>query len=89
MRTGHAGITLIELVLVVALIALLGSIGIPAYSAYAQRTRIVRAVSDIGVLSLQLHRWQAATGRLPEVLSEADLDGLLAFGATPARGSSG
>ena len=54
---------------------LLGSFAIPAFTGYVERSRVARAVSDIGTLSLQLYRWQQDTNALPANLAEAGLDG--------------
>jgi general secretion pathway protein G len=63
---------------VVALLAaalLLGSFAIPAFSGYVERSRVARAVSDIGTLSLQLYRWERDNRALPASLAEAGLRG--------------
>jgi general secretion pathway protein G len=63
---------------VIALVAgalLLGSFAIPAFTGYIERSRVARAVSDIGTLSLQLYRWERDTSTLPATLAEAGLGG--------------
>jgi general secretion pathway protein G len=63
---------------VIALVAgalLLGSFAIPAFTGYIERSRVARAVSDIGTLSLQLYRWERDTSTLPTTLAEAGLSG--------------
>ena len=54
---------------------LLGSFAIPAFTGYVERSRVARAVSDIGTLSLQLYRWERDTSTLPASLAEAGLGG--------------
>jgi general secretion pathway protein G len=54
---------------------LLGSFAIPAFNGYVERSRVARAVSDIGTLSLQLYRWQRDKNTLPANLAEAGLGG--------------
>jgi len=54
--------------------ALIGaSFAVPAFSGYLQRSRVTRAVSDIGTISLQLHRWQRDARTLPASLAEAGI----------------
>jgi general secretion pathway protein G len=64
-----------DLIVVVAGALLLGSFAIPAFSGYIERSRVARAVSDIGTLSLQLYRWERDTNTLPATLAEAGLGG--------------
>ncbi len=67
------GFTLIELVVVLAAIVVLGSLAIPAFNSYVERSRVARAVSDIGTVSLQLYRWQLNTRSFPATLAEAGI----------------
>jgi general secretion pathway protein G len=53
----------------------LGSFAIPAFNGYVERSRVARAVSDIGTISLHLYRWQRDTSTLPANLAEAGLGG--------------
>ncbi|HSG66242.1 MAG TPA: prepilin-type cleavage/methylation domain-containing protein [Gammaproteobacteria bacterium] len=69
--------TLIELMLVVALTGLLAAVAYPSYTGYIERSRISRAVGDIGAMSLQLARWRASFGDFPPTLAAAGLDGRL------------
>ncbi|HUQ50657.1 MAG TPA: prepilin-type cleavage/methylation domain-containing protein [Gammaproteobacteria bacterium] len=62
-----------DLIAVLAGVLLLGSFAIPAFNGYVERSRVARAVSDIGTLSLQLYRWQKDTSTLPSSLAEAGL----------------
>ncbi len=64
-----------DLVALLAGVLLLSSFAIPAFSGYIERSRVARAVSDIGTLSLQLYRWERDTNRLPTSLAEAGLGG--------------
>jgi general secretion pathway protein G len=68
-------ITTRDLVAVLAGVLLLGSLAIPAFTGYIERSRVARAVSDIGRLSLQLYRWEQDTSALPGSLAEAGLTG--------------
>ena len=58
-------------VLATGLIA--ASFAVPAFNGYLQRSRVTRAVSDIGTMSLQLHRWQRDGRTLPASLAEAGI----------------
>lgn len=62
-------------VVVAAAVLLVGSFAIPAFHGYVERSRVARAVSDIGTISLQLYRWQQDTDALPATLAEAGLAG--------------
>jgi general secretion pathway protein G len=68
-------ITKRDLVVLLAGTLLLGSFAIPAFSGYVERSRVARAVSDIGTLSLQLYRWERDNSSLPASLAEAGLRG--------------
>jgi general secretion pathway protein G len=81
MRAAHRtkqreqGVTLLELAAVLAVIGLLAAFAIPAFQGYVERTRVTRAVSDIGSIGLQLYRWQLNTRTFPATLAEAGLGG--------------
>ena len=68
-------ITKRDLIALGAGVLLLGSFAIPAFTGYVERSRVARAVSDIGTLSLQLHRFQRDTSKLPASLADAGLGG--------------
>ena len=62
--------------LTIALLAaalVVGSFAIPAFSGYVARSRVARAVSDIGTMSLKLHQWQREGRTLPHNLAEAGI----------------
>ena len=69
----QGGVTLLELMVVVAAIVVLGSLAVPAFNGYIERSRVARAVSDIGTVSLQLYRWQLNTRTFPATLAEAGI----------------
>lgn len=69
------GTTLLELMLVVALACLLAAFAIPGFTGYVDRSRVARAIGDIGSISLELAKWQTNFGDLPDTLAEAGLDG--------------
>lgn len=77
MRRVDSGYTLLELMLTVALVGLVAGVGVPAYLEVVERTRVNRAIADIGELSLQLYRWETNIGTFPPNLAAAGLDGRL------------
>lgn len=81
----ESGITLLELVVAMVVAGLLASLAIPAFNGYVQRSKVARAIGDIGSLSAQLYRWQSNTRRFPDTLAEADLDGRLDPWGQPYR----
>jgi general secretion pathway protein G len=58
-----------------AAVLIVGSFAIPAFNGYVERSRVARAVSEIGTMSLKLHRFQQDTHALPVSLAEAGLGG--------------
>lgn len=68
-------VTTRDVIALSAAVLVLGSFAIPAFNGYVERSRVARAVSDIGTLSLQLYRWQRDSKRLPANLAEAGLGG--------------
>lgn len=67
------GVTLLELMVVVAAAVLLTTFAIPAYTGYVERSRMSRAIGDIGNISLQLYRWQLNTRSFPATLADAGI----------------
>jgi general secretion pathway protein G len=67
------GVTRLELVVTITAAVVLGSLAVPTFNTYLERSRVARAVSDIGTVSLQLHRRQVDTGSLPATLAEAGI----------------
>jgi general secretion pathway protein G len=74
-RNLRTNLTMRDGIVAVATALLVGSFAIPAFHGYVERSRVARAVSDIGTISLQLHRWQQDTGTLPATLADAGLAG--------------
>lgn len=64
-----------DLVIVLAAALVVGSFAVPAFNGYVERSRVARAVSDIGTISLRLYRWQQTTDSLPASLAEAGIGG--------------
>jgi general secretion pathway protein G len=71
----QGGVTLLELVVALAAAAVLTSLAIPSFRGYIERVRVTRAIGDIGMISLQLYRWQANARVFPATLAEAGLGG--------------
>ncbi len=69
-----------DAVVAAAVALLVGSLAIPAFHGYVERSRVARAVSDIGTISLQLYRWQQTANELPTSLAEAGLAGVDPWG---------
>lgn len=67
------GVTLLELLIVVVALVVLGSLAIPAFTGYVERSRVARAVGDVGTISLQLYRWQLNSLSFPTTLAEAGI----------------
>lgn len=63
--------------LTVALVGLLAAVAYPSYTGYIDRSRVGRAIADIGALSLELARWRTSFGDYPATLAAAGLDGRL------------
>jgi general secretion pathway protein G len=59
---------------------IVGSFAVPAFNGYVERSRVARAVSDIGTMSLKLHRWQQDAHTLPANLAEAGIVGVDPWG---------
>jgi len=68
------GFTLLELMAVLAVGVVLCAFAIPAFNGYVERSRLTRAISDIGMISLHLYRWQLNTQRFPATLAEAGIN---------------
>jgi general secretion pathway protein G len=67
------GFTLLELVVALVALAVASSIAVPAFNGYVERSRVARAVGDIGTISLQLYRWQLNSLSFPATLAEAGI----------------
>ena len=79
------GVTLMELVIAVAIGGLIASIAVPTFQASIERARVTRAISDIGLISVQLNRWYTQTFTFPETLADAGFEGLVDPWGNPYR----
>ena len=77
LKKRSSGFTVLELALTVTLIALVAAIAFPSLTGYVDRSRVSRAVGDIGSLSLQIARWELSFGARADTLAEMGLDGRL------------
>ncbi|HSC14098.1 MAG TPA: prepilin-type cleavage/methylation domain-containing protein [Gammaproteobacteria bacterium] len=62
-----------NVLVVLAAVLVVGSFAVPAFTGYVERSRVARAVSDIGTVSLRLHQWQRSGRSLPQTLAEAGI----------------
>jgi len=62
-----------NVIVVLAAALVVGSFAVPAFTGYVERSRVARAVSDIGTVSLRLHQWQRSGRSLPQTLAEAGI----------------
>ncbi len=74
-RRRFRGVSLLELMLVVALVGIFMSLAVPGYQRYAERGRVSVAVRDIGEMSMTIERYRTRIGRLPDLFSDANLQG--------------
>jgi general secretion pathway protein G len=69
-----------DVLVALAAILIVGSFAVPAFNGYVERSRVARAVSDIGTMSLKLHQWQRSGKTLPASLAEAGIAGVDPWG---------
>jgi len=69
-----------DTIVVTAAGLIVASFAIPAFNGYVERSRVARAVSDIGTMSLKLHQWQRNGNTLPSRLAEVGLAGVDPWG---------
>jgi general secretion pathway protein G len=74
-----------ELIITVAIGGLIASIAVPTYQSSMQRARVARAISDIGMMSVQLNRWYTQTFTFPETLADAALNDVVDPWGNPYR----
>lgn len=67
------GFTLLELLFAIAMSAVLGAIAVGAYGTYVSRTRVSRAVADVGDIQLAVDRFQLNRGQFPDSLVDVGL----------------
>ncbi len=62
------GFTLIELLFVIAIIGIIGAIAVPAYVGHMERSKVLRAIGDIGKYSLDVSGYIGDNGTPPPSL---------------------
>jgi general secretion pathway protein G len=85
MHERQRGMTITELLITIVVAALIASVGIPSFNGYINRARVARAVADIGIMTLQLYRWQDNTQKFPQTLAETGFDELIDPWGNPYR----
>jgi general secretion pathway protein G len=70
----NAAFTLVEIMIVVAIIGTLASLAIPAVTRAVSRTQVMRAISDIRTIQMDIEMFELAEGRLPNDLDEIGRD---------------
>jgi len=69
------GFGLMELMITLVILSLLVSIAVPAYDRFAQKARVARAIGDIGVISIEIGKFQLRNNNaLPETLGELGIE---------------
>ena len=74
-RKSGKAVTLIELLLGIAIVATLGTIGVPIYNNYIDRARIDAAITGIRAIEMEVTKYQAERGKLPDTLDPVGLAG--------------
>ncbi len=62
--------TLIEILIALMILGVLGTIATGSYSRYVERTRVAKAVADIGAMSVTIQRFQDDNRAYPNTLAE-------------------
>jgi general secretion pathway protein G len=70
-RPRQAGLTLVELMLAVAIIGILLGLAYPSYRGYRERVQAADAVTDIGLLSVQIKSYRIEFQHYPDDISDA------------------
>ena len=75
-RQSHTlGVTLLELLVTVAVFGILVTLAVPGYRSYVERSRVARAIGDLGRIEVAIKRFEVANnGLLPDTLAEIGFD---------------
>lgn len=68
------GYTMIEAMAAAAVFATLSALAHGAYSSYVDRARATKAIADIGIISIEIKKFDTRNGRLPDTLAELNMD---------------
>ena len=66
---GLTGLTVIELMVAIAIIAVATTIALPSYSNYVERTKVSRAIDDIGAINAKLRLYMVDNAVPPPSLA--------------------
>lgn len=69
-QTVAAGFTLLELMAALAVLGVLAAIAVPLYRGQVDRANTARAVSDIGLIALEIDRYRLARDNPPDSLDQ-------------------
>ena len=69
-RPPARGFTIVELALGIAILGVLVAIAVPAYERYMERTRVARAVLDIGDIASKISRYELEEREFPDSLAD-------------------
>lgn len=73
---GARGFTLLEMVLTVAILSILTTLVVVWMGQYYDRVNNARAIADIRLLETHIRKFQSNENRLPEALTDIDMDSL-------------
>src|SRR4029453_2451210 len=74
LRSAGRGYTMLEISLGIAILGILAAIAIPTYDRYVERTRVAKAVLDIGDIAARISRYELDNREFPPSLAEAAAD---------------
>ena len=75
-RSPVCGFTAIEMMIAVAIVGILVAIALPVYERYVERTRVFKAVIDIGGIATLVGKYAHENDALPLTLADAGADTL-------------
>jgi general secretion pathway protein G len=68
-RSGGSGFSTTELMIALAIVAVLVSVAIPAFDKQREKTRVMQAATDIGLMSVAINNYHVENLTLPPSLS--------------------
>lgn len=74
---GERAFSLIEILIALMILGVLVTIAASSYSRYVERTRVAKAVSDIGAIAVTIQRYQDDNRSYPSSLADVRADQLL------------
>jgi general secretion pathway protein G len=74
-RRNSLGITLLELLVTLAVFGILVTLAVPGYRSYVERSRVARAIGDLGRIEVAIKRFEVSNkGIPPDTLSQVGFD---------------